>query len=289
MFKTIKLGRAAVMCVCIAAAAVCAAVFGAVSRAYANAPQEREEGSRSLPVIMYHSVVKDPSLAGDYVITVDELEEDLRFLRGNGYSAVFCRDLPAFVEGSAELPEKPVVLTFDDGCYNNFYYVLPLLENYGMRAVFSPVGEWVEKAAAEEAPSCAYSYMDAENLCTCALSGRIELACHTYALHDIRKRRGVLRRNGETAAEYRRMLLTDLDRSRRLLEKASGCPVVTFAYPYGFLDDTTEEIAAELGFTVTLSCEERINTVSRGDYSCLERLGRFNRASGRPVSSFLSL
>ena len=265
-------------------AAAAAAVFGAVSRAHANAP---EEGSRSLPVIMYHSVVKDPSLAGEYVITTDELEADLRYLRGSGYTPVLCRDLPAFVEGTAELPEKPVVLTFDDGCYNNFYYALPLIERYGCKAVFAPVAEWAEQAAAEEAPSAVYSYMDAENLRTCALSGRVELACHSYALHDISKRRGVLRRNGETAQEYRRMLLTDLDRARRFLERVSGEPVVTLAYPYGFYDDTAEETAAELGFEVTLSCEERVNTVSRGDYSCLARLGRFNRASGRGAWTFM--
>ena len=290
MFSTIKLGKAACLCASLAAAVLCAAVFGAVGRAYAAASEsaEADPGSRQVPIIMYHSVVNDPSLAGDYVITPAALEEDLRWLRDNGYTAVLCRELPDFTEGKGDLPEKPVILSFDDGCYNNYYYALPLIEKYGFKAVFAPVGEWTEQAASEESPSRVYSYMDAENLRSCVLSGRIELADHTYSLHDLSKRRGVLRKTGETDGDYRRMLWNDLDRSRRLLESITGEPPVTLAYPYGFCSDDTELLAAELGYKVTLGCEERINTVSRGDYACLSRMGRFNRSASRPAAGFLS-
>lgn len=290
MFGTIKLGKTACLCASLAAAALCVTVFGALGRAYAAASERQEADgySRQLPIIMYHSVVNDPSLAGDYVVTPAELEEDLVWLSENGYTAVLPRELPDFVEGGGELPEKPVILSFDDGCYNNYYYALPLIEKYGFRAVFAPVGEWTEQAAAEETPSRVYSYMDAENLRTCALSGRIEIADHTYSMHDLDKRRGVLPKAGESAGDYRRTFWCDLDRSRRLIEKITGEPPVTLVYPYGFCSGDTEALAAELGYRVTFGCEEKVNTVSRGDYGCLSRMGRFNRATGRTAEMILS-
>ncbi len=275
----------------IAAAALAAGLcvsIGITVCARGRDTEPAESGTRQLPIIMYHSVVNDASLSGEYVITAGELEADLRFLRDSGYEAVLCDELCAFVDGEGSLPEKPVVLSFDDGCYNNFYYALPLIESYGFKAVFAPVGEWTQQAAAEESPSTVYSYMDAENLRTCAMSGRIEIADHTWSLHDLDNRRGVLRRAGESEGDYRRMLWCDLDRSRRLIERITGAPPLTLVYPYGFCSDESEQLAAELGYRVTFGCEEKLNAVSVGDYGCLCRLGRYNRASGRTVESIIN-
>ncbi|MCR5123244.1 MAG: polysaccharide deacetylase family protein [Ruminococcus sp.] len=285
MYKTIKLGKAECLGATLALAAVGALLIGAVVRA--EAAEAIEEGSRELPVIMYHSVVGDPSLVGDYVVTADELEADLRYLSENGMTAVTCGELVRFVDGEGDLPERPVVLSFDDGCYNNFYYALPLLEKYDMKAVFAPVTSWTEQAASEEAPSRVYSYMDADNLKTCFLSGRVEIADHTYSLHDLSRRRGVLRKPGESEGDYRRMLWSDLDRSRRIIGAVTGEPPITLVYPYGFCSDETEELVTELGYRVTFGCEERVNIVSVGDYGCLSRLGRFNRASGRTAEQMI--
>ncbi len=285
MYKTIKLGKAECLGAFLAIAAAGTLLIGAAARAEAAATPE--EGTRELPIIMYHSVVGDPSLAGDYVITADELEADLRYLSENGWTAVTCDELVRFADGEGDLPERPVVLSFDDGCYNNFYYALPLLEKYNMKAVFAPVTSWTEQAASEEAPSPVYSYMDADNLKTCFLSGRVELADHTYSLHDLSRRRGVLRKPGESATEYRRMLWSDLDRSRRIIGAVTGQPPITFVYPYGFCSDETEELVSELGYRVTFGCEERVNVVSAGDYGCLSQLGRFNRATKRTAEQIV--
>ncbi len=287
MYGVIRFGKTACMCISLGAAALGVMVFGAIERGRASA-QTADADSRELPVLMYHSVVNDSSLVGDYVITAEQLEADFIYLRDSGYTPVFCKELPDFTEGTGDLPEKPIVLTFDDGSYNNFYYVLPLLEKYGFKAVFAPVGEWTEAAAAEESPSPVYSYMDEENIRSCALSGLVEIADHTYSLHSIGERDGVLRRADESPEDYRRMLWSDLDRSRRIIEQACGELPVTLAYPYGFCSDESEQLARELGYKVTLGCEEKTNIIKRGDKDCLSRLHRFNRSAGRSAESFLS-
>ena len=92
-----------------------------------------------LPIIMYHSIVKNEDRSGEYVITPIELEKDLLYLKQNGYTTVFVNDVIRYVKRGGELPEKPIILSFDDGTYNYREYLLPLLEKYDMKATVSIV------------------------------------------------------------------------------------------------------------------------------------------------------
>ena len=67
-----------------------------------------------------------------------QFESDLKYLKENGYHTVVVQDLIDYVEKGVPLPEKPVMLTFDDGYYNNYYYAFPLLEEYDAKIVISP-------------------------------------------------------------------------------------------------------------------------------------------------------
>ncbi len=74
---------------------------------------------QSVPVILYHSVLEPGEAVGRYVVSPAALEGDLRCLAERGCRAVVVRDLLAYVYSGVPLPEKPVVLTFDDGFRNN--------------------------------------------------------------------------------------------------------------------------------------------------------------------------
>ena len=89
------------------------------------------------PVLMYHVVHSNPKKAGDYVITPQALEEDLLYLQRQGCTTVVMSDLIAYVQQGTPLPEKPVMITFDDGYYNNYLNAYPLLQKYQMKAVIS--------------------------------------------------------------------------------------------------------------------------------------------------------
>ena len=92
-----------------------------------TAKEEKTDGIK-LPIIMYHSIVKNEDRSGEYVITPIELEKDLLYLKQNGYTTVFVNDVIRYVKRGGELPEKPIILSFDDGTYNYREYLLPLLE-----------------------------------------------------------------------------------------------------------------------------------------------------------------
>jgi len=101
-----------------------------------------ENDSIQLPVVMYHGILKDGNYSGRFVITPDEFEQDLKYLSDNGYTSVFMSQIIDYVKNGTPLPEKPVVITFDDGYYNNYLYAYPLALKYNMKLVISIVGKY---------------------------------------------------------------------------------------------------------------------------------------------------
>ena len=71
----------------------------------------KKEEAVFVPIIMYHSVKKNPGSAGDYAVSPDTVESDLKYLKENGYTSIFVEDLVNYVHYNKPLPEKPVVIT----------------------------------------------------------------------------------------------------------------------------------------------------------------------------------
>jgi hypothetical protein len=109
------------------------AVFIAASPLSAPAAAEEGEAPEGepvyLPIIMYHEV--KPCRAGKDVILPWEFENDLKYLSANNYTTITMSDLIDYVYNDGELPEKPIILSFDDGYLNTYVYVLPLLDGLG--------------------------------------------------------------------------------------------------------------------------------------------------------------
>ena len=90
-----------------------------------------------LPIIMYHHVLKDSNKWGKYIVSPKEVEKDIIYLKEQGYTTILMEDLINFVYNNGKLPDKPILLTFDDGYMSNYTYVLPLLKKYDCKAVVS--------------------------------------------------------------------------------------------------------------------------------------------------------
>ena len=92
--------------------------------------------------IMYHSVLNGSK--GRYIVSEKQLENDLVAFKNEGFVSVTPNEIIAFSEGRGMLPEKPVLITFDDGHYNNLYYAVPILKKHGFTAVINVVGAYSE-------------------------------------------------------------------------------------------------------------------------------------------------
>ena len=246
-----------------------------------------EEGTR-LPVIMYHHISADPARAGDYVVTPELLEGDLRWLSERGYTAVGLEDILNFRAGLGGLPEKPVLITFDDGQQSVLAYALPLLEKYDMRAVAAVVGAYCDAEEGAAARSPEYSYLSWAEVAELAASGRFDIACHTQDMHrESTPRRGCLPKPGEGGEAYAAALSADLAAVEAKIEAASGARPLAFAYPFGFHCEETEALLRARGYLLALTCENRVDAVAPGEG--LLTLGRFNRSANLGREEFFAL
>ena len=263
----------------VALVAVCEAV-AAGRRMQAVENGDREEPRVYLPILMYHSVLKDSSRLGQYVISPAQLESDLAYIRQQGYTTVVMRDVIDYVDNGTPLPEKPIMLTFDDGFYNNYLYAYPLLKQYDMTAVISPVVKWSEfySDTPQEQDHALYSYLTWAQIREMADSGAVEIQNHTYDMHANKSggRKGTLMCAGETVESYQQVLRDDLTRAQTLLTQQAGVTPTVFTYPYGAMCDEAAQVIQALGFRGSLSCESRINVITRQS-DCLYRLGRYLR------------
>lgn len=251
-------------------------------------PAAAGDGAVSLPILMYHSILEDASRQGQYVVSPTVLESDLRWLRDHGYETVVMQDLIDYVDTGKALPEKPVMLTFDDGYYNNYKYAYPLLKQYGMRAVLSPVVSWSEKFSEKDADHVVYSHATWDELREMSDSGVMEIQNHSYDMHycTAGKRKGTLKQAAETVAGYRSTLREDLETAQQKLTEVLGKTPTTFTYPYGAMCEEARQVIRELGFRATLCCESRVNRITRQP-SCLTELGRYLRPAGISTAAYM--
>lgn len=239
-----------------------------------------------LPILMYHSILKDPAQAGDYVLSPEVLRADLAYLKEHGYETVTVADLLAYVDTGAALPEKPVMITFDDGYYNNYLYAYPLLQEQGMKAVISIIGNQTALFTENGQENAYWSYLSTARCLEMVQDGTVEIQNHSYDLHTYGERRGCLRTRGEDVASYRALLQHDTRETQTLLEDA-GLPAPTcYTYPFGSLSEESESVMREMGFRCTLGCQEGMNLVTR-DPEDLYRMKRYNRPSGISTGAFM--
>lgn len=244
--------------------------------------------SRSVPILMYHSILKDPARQGKFVVSPDVLSADLAYLSSHGYETVFLSELAAFVHDDAPLPEKPVLITLDDGYYNTLTYVLPLLEQYDMKAVVSVVGSYAQRYTDSIDPNPNYGYLNWAEIRALSESGRIEIQNHTYDMHAQSGRQGCMRKFGERPDAYRAALSDDLTKLQKMLGTECGITPIAFTYPFGQITPESLEIIRELGFLATLTCFERQNVIVRGRSETLYGLGRYNRPAGESTEAFMA-
>ncbi|MDD4780011.1 MAG: polysaccharide deacetylase family protein [Tissierellia bacterium] len=241
--------------------------------------------SVKLPIIMYHHVLKDSKKWGKYVISPNEFEDDIIYLKKEGYTTVVMQDIIDYVYNKKPLPLKPIILTFDDGYLSNYEYIIPILEKHDCKAVISVVGEYIETSSGEYVTSVAYSYMDWDHITEAINSKYIEIQNHSYSMHKIGKRKGASKKNGESFEEYKNALVEDIGKMQILIEEKTGYRPNTFTYPYGFASKESNQILTDMGFLATLSCNSGINYLS-GNKEELYNLKRFNRANGVSQEDF---
>lgn len=186
-------------------------------------------GDLAVPILMYHKVDRLPPGNKDFnpqaVVSPENFEKHLLYLKQQGYETITLTDLYAYVTRGEPLPEKPVVLTFDDGYVDFYTIVYPLLKKYDMRATL-----FVLTGAVDQNPNF-LTWKQLEEL----RDYGIEIGAHTVTHPDL---------TAISSEEVEKELLT----SKRELETRLGIKVDFFAYPTGYHNSQVVTQVQEAGF-----------------------------------------
>ena len=286
MFVSVRVNRFLALFLIFCAAVAAVAGFCEASATTMGRPDETAQGIQ-LPIIMYHSLLKEKKRQGKYVVSPDLFESDLRYLQAKGYHEVYVKDLLDYVEAGVPLPSKPVMLTFDDGYYNNYLYAYPLLKKYDAKIVISPVGYYTNVLSKSDADHANYSYLTWDEINEMMASGLVEFQNHTYNLHADHGRLGVQKLQSETSLKYESLLRADLGRMQMEMTVHTGRAPTAFVYPFGIISKESVPVIKSLGFRASMTCESRVNTIT-ADPECLFGLGRYLRPSGTSSEAFFS-
>lgn len=204
-------------------------------------PQIEYEYRETIPVLMYHEISDEGT---NYLyVSPDEFDAHLEYIHENGYTPVTLKQVYYHWEKGIPLPQKPIVLTFDDGYRSMYTRVLPKLQEYGYRATFFIISGtvWSDWALSKDM----IREMSAAGM---------EIGSHGHTHQQM---------TGCTAEE----LTQELFGSKQELEEIIGKPVLSICYPEGRHNDAVIEAAKAAGYACGVVTLYGIANESQGVYT----------------------
>lgn len=213
-----------------------------------------------VPVFLYHSIKPGEQIdtPSNMVVSKENFEQDLVYLAENGYTAISTKDLgDYYANPTHKLPQKPVVITFDDGYADNYTHAFPLLKKHNTKATIFLIVWSVGRDTAiltGDPINPHFGWTEAKEMIE---SGLLEMGSHTFDLHNPE---GLSYGSGracglglgvmpeESAEEHTKRVVGDLKKSKSVIEQNTQEEVVSFAYPYGVYNEDLADMVKSAGF-----------------------------------------
>lgn len=190
-----------------------------------------------VPILMYHYVSEPPPDADiyrvDLSVTPDRFREQMAFLRDNGYTPVDLYELTTAIVGHTELPDKPIILTFDDGYLDNYENAYPILEEFGFKGTFFVVSEFIDR--------------EREGYMTWPMIEEMAQAGHRIESHS--------RTHPDLTTKDHDGLIWEILGSQETIAAHTGRRPRYFCYPGGTYNETTIQVLAELDYWGAVTTE----------------------------------
>lgn len=253
-----------------------------------------ETVSRDVPVLMWHNLAEESS--GDMTISVDTFRAQIEALHEAGFKTVSLQQLYDYVHFGTELPEKPIVLTFDDGYFSNYEYAFPILQEYDMQATIFAIGVSVGKDTYKDTDHAMTPHFGADEAREMVDSGLISVQSHTFDMHqwppfedgNAQVRETLLPFDGEADADYEAAVEADFAESRELLESITGQPVNALAFPEGAYVTLTQDALRNAGAELTFTTVRAVNTVVKGLPQSLCAMPRFGMTESTDMTALVA-
>ena len=186
--------------------------------------RERNQDT-GVPVLLYHSIARPGQAASDrFQVTAADFAADMAAVVASGRTPLTATDYAACLNGPEPLPERPVLITFDDGFADYAHVALPILERHGLPATLFVTTGWLDRPGMLAGPDL-----------TRLADGSTEIGAHsaTHPHLDL------------VAGDA---INTEVTEPREILEQLTGRAVTSFAYPHGSHTARTKVAVAESGY-----------------------------------------
>jgi peptidoglycan/xylan/chitin deacetylase (PgdA/CDA1 family) len=206
-----------------------------IPKRYWNLSGVTATGYQLVPILVYHNLA--PVSKGRMILSAKSFEEQMRYLKSHGYRVIGLRDYMEFISLKRQLPQKSVLLTFDDGYRSFLQYAYPVLKELGFTATLFIYTDYVG------AGNNAFSWADLKKL---AAEG-FDVQAHSKSHGDM------VRGASEPVKEYERRLEAELSQPKALFQKNLGFVPDALAYPYGRQDDAVAQRTKERGYSAAFT------------------------------------
>lgn len=235
-----------------------------------------------VPVLCYHDI-------NDQGNTLSVAEENLRahfaYLKQMKYTPISLQQYKNTLAGKENLPEHPILLSFDDGYQSMYTKVLPLLKEYQYPAMFAIITSWIDDPGNIAIKRQELQEIDA--------SGLVTIASHTYQLHQyvtvnpqgkqdaMTALPSFIEGKYESMKHYRQKIRDDMQQSQKQLCDILGHPVDAIVWPYGAYTEENIDIAFKAGYNISFILGDTPNKILSHEYRHVRRAvvpGNLNQA-----------
>lgn len=238
----------------------------------------RDKNPNEFTILSYHEISeKSETLDSSYAVTPANFEAQVQWFIKNGYHFVNIDAILKYRKNGKPLPDKAVLMTFDDGYASVHANAFPIIKKYKIPVVIALVGSWLEakeKVDFDGHIIAREKFLNQSQLKEMVHSGFIEIASHTHSLHKgiagnpqgnmqpaVRTRQWLAQsQKYEDEASYQKRVYDDLLKNNTFLEKYTGQKPRIIVWPYGHYNIEVRKIAEKLGMPIGLTLDDGSNT-----------------------------
>jgi len=206
-------------------------------------------GYQEVPILAYHKFSKEET----DLMTVKEsaFEEQMRYLRDNGYRVITLDDFFEFLDLKRQIPKKSVVITIDDGWHSAYDIAFPILKKYGYPATLFVYTDLITGSR----KTLSWDLIEKMS------HGGIDIECHTKSHRNL-----ITKDSQESFRDYFSDLQKELTDSARIIKKHLNKDVKYLAYPYGATNHLVIALLRKLGYRGALTVKRGSNPFFVNDY-----------------------
>lgn len=194
----------------------------------------------TVPIIVYHSV--RPNYPGQtaaikrYTTEPDVFEKELIYLKNKNYHTISFNEVLEYFDSGKPLPSKSVILTFDDGWENQYVYAFPLLKKYGFTGTF-----FIFTNAVGHKHFMTWDQIKELDAAGMTIGGHTKTHPYLTKITDPQK------------------LTNEISGGKKIIEEHLGKTIQTFAYPFGFYNNTVVQAVKDAGYRIGRTSSAGIN------------------------------